>query len=84
MGKAVQASPVPRSSVFITTKLGHADKIQERLDESVRLMDPNEGGQVDLFLIHAPTAGPEKRREQWKHMEALIKDGKARAIGVSN
>jgi diketogulonate reductase-like aldo/keto reductase len=64
----------------LTTKLGHADKIQERLDESVQKI----GGYVDLFLIHAPSAGPEKRKEQWKHMEGLVEAGKAKAIGVSN
>jgi len=76
----------------LTTKLGHADKIRERLEESVDKIDPpsNSGsgeknqGYVDLFLIHAPSAGPEKRREQWGEMERLIDEKKARAIGVSN
>ena len=82
---AVQSFSKPRSEIFITTKLGHADKIQERLDESVGKMDPSgPEGHVDLFLIHAPSAGPEKRKEQWEAMEGLIRDKKARAIGVSN
>jgi hypothetical protein len=68
---------------FLTTKLGHKDKIQERLDESVAKIN-GEGGYVDLFLIHAPTAGVEGRKEQWGYMEGLIKSGKAKAIGVSN
>lgn len=84
VGKAVSGSSVSREQVFLTTKLGHADKIQERLDESVQKIDAREGGYVDLFLIHAPSAGPEKRKEQWKHMEGLVKSGKAKAIGVSN
>jgi len=69
--------------VFLTTKLGHADKVAERLEESITKIG-GERGYVDLFLIHAPSAGPEKRREQWKEMEKLVKDGKAKAIGVSN
>jgi hypothetical protein len=83
VGKAVSSSSVPRDQVFLTTKLGHKDKIQERLDESVAKIN-GEGGYVDLFLIHAPTAGVEGRKEQWGYMEGLIKSGKAKAIGVSN
>jgi diketogulonate reductase-like aldo/keto reductase len=85
VGKAVAAASVPREEIFITTKLGHADRVAERLTESVAKMDPKEeGGYVDLFLIHAPTAGPEKRKEQWAEMEQLVGSGKAKAIGVSN
>lgn len=47
-------------------------------------IDPRPDGCVDLFLIHAPTAGPEKRPEQWKALEDLVERGKAKAIGVSN
>jgi len=84
VGTAVQTSSVPRSDVFLTTKLGHADKISSRLVESVKKIDPSEGGYVDLFLIHAPSAGPEKRKEQWGELEKLVKDGQAKSIGVSN
>lgn len=85
MGQAVAAHSVPRSQVFLTTKLGHADRVAERLQESVQKIDPSgSGSYVDLFLIHAPTAGPEKRREQWKEMEGLVQRGQAKAIGVSN
>lgn len=84
VGKAVASSSISRSDIFLTTKLGHADRIQERLDESVSKIDPTSNGYVDLFLIHAPSAGPEKRPEQWKALEWLVGKGKAKAIGVSN
>jgi diketogulonate reductase-like aldo/keto reductase len=83
VGSAVSKSSIDRKDVFLTTKLGHADKVAERLEESITKIG-GEGGYVDLFLIHAPSAGPEKRKEQWKEMEKLVKDGKAKAIGVSN
>jgi diketogulonate reductase-like aldo/keto reductase len=83
VGSAIKKSSIDRKDVFLTTKLGHADKVAERLEESITKIG-GEGGYVDLFLIHAPSAGPEKRKEQWKEMEKLVKDGKAKAIGVSN
>ncbi|WRT66051.1 uncharacterized protein IL334_003003 [Kwoniella shivajii] len=84
VGLAVQASAFPRESVFITTKLGHADRIPELLEESVSKVDPRPDGYVDLFLIHSPSAGPEKRKEQWQALESLVDRGKAKDIGVSN
>ena len=37
---------------------------------------------VDLYLVHWPVKG--KYRETWKAFEKLYKDGRIRAIGVSN
>ncbi|WWC70508.1 uncharacterized protein I206_104459 [Kwoniella pini CBS 10737] len=84
VGLAIKNSKYPRDSVFITTKLGLADRITELLNESVSKIDPTDGGYVDLFLIHSPSAGPEKREEQWRALEQLVKQGKAKTIGVSN
>lgn len=94
VGQAVAdyASTLPRDQVFLTTKLGHADKVSERLQESICKISPSSdpagsgggSGYVDLFLIHAPSAGPEKRKEQWREMEKLVENGQAKAIGVSN
>ncbi|KAL7419509.1 hypothetical protein Q5752_005420 [Cryptotrichosporon argae] len=83
VGQAVAAFG-DRAAVFVTTKLGHADRVVERLTESVTKIDPRPDGYVDLFLIHSPTAGPEGRPRQWREMEALVARGKAKAIGVSN
>lgn len=37
---------------------------------------------IDLYLVHWPVEG--KRRETWRAMEALLRGGRCRAIGVSN
>ncbi|WWC61526.1 uncharacterized protein I303_104110 [Kwoniella dejecticola CBS 10117] len=84
VGSAIKDSKYPRQSIFITTKLGLADGITGLLDDSVAKIDPTPEGYVDLFLIHSPSAGPEKRKEQWKALEDLVKSGKAKTIGVSN
>lgn len=71
----------------MTTKLGHAESIQEKLDESYeKLTGGAKGGNgyIDLFLIHSPSAGPEKRVEQWRALEGMVNSGKVRSIGVSN
>lgn len=42
---------------------------------------------VDLFLVHTPYGGPNaarERREMWLVLERAFKEGRARAIGVSN
>ncbi len=80
---AIAASGVPRSEVFITTKLWNSD---HGYDETLRACDASLARlgteRVDLYLIHWPVQG--LRHETWRAMERLRADGKARAIGVSN
>lgn len=87
VGQAVQQSSVPRKDVFLTTKIlsaaGSVDKSYQQCVESVKLLDPDTG-YVDLFLIHSPNSGAEKRKEMWLALERLYEEGKARSIGVSN
>lgn len=39
---------------------------------------------IDLYLIHSPLPGKEKRLASWKAMERLYEEGKVRSIGGSN
>ena len=39
---------------------------------------------VDLYLIHSPYGGPEKRKGSWKALVEAKEAGKVRSIGVSN
>lgn len=88
MGDAVRQSGIPRSEVFLTTKIlstaGSPEKTYQKCLDSVKLIDEGENGYVDLFLIHSPSAGPAKRKEMWGALERLYEEGRAKAIGVSN
>ncbi len=83
VGKAVRESGVPREEVFITTKLWNSDQGYESalqaFESSLRRLGLN---YLDLYLIHFPVPGV--RNESWKAMEALLKQGKCKAVGVSN
>lgn len=87
------AGGLKRSDVFLTTKIleagGSVDASYEKCIESVRRLNPGdgkeeEGGYVDLFLIHTSNVTAEQRKEMWLALERLHEQGRARAIGVSN
>lgn len=88
VGAALQKSNLPRSSVFITTKIlsaaGSVEKSYQKCLDSVRKLDPRDDGYVDQFLIHSPNAGPKVRKELWQALERLYDEGRAKSIGVSN
>lgn len=83
VGIALRDSGVPREEVFVTTKLWNAD---HGYDATLRACDASLSrlglAYVDLYLMHWPVAG--LRLESWRAMDALLEQGKARAIGVSN
>ncbi len=85
VGKALARSSVRRSDIWVTTKLLHPKTPSQpdlalELDKSLRLLQTD---YVDLLLIHWPN--PQVSLE-WALGEfaALRKQGKVRAIGVSN
>jgi len=84
VGAALRESGVPRSEVFITTKLwSHsvaADKVAPAVD---RFLDELQMDYVDLLLIHWPSEEAEPE-ETLPAMQAVLAAGKARALGVSN
>ena len=88
VGEAVRQSDLKRSELFLTTKVmaaaGSVEKSYRRCIESVEKIDPGKDGYVDLFLIHTPSAGSEKRKEMWLALERVLEEGRAKAIGVSN
>ncbi|KAL8755237.1 MAG: hypothetical protein Q9184_004857 [Pyrenodesmia sp. 2 TL-2023] len=88
MSEAVRQAGIPRSEVFLTTKIlsagGSVEKSYQKCLDSVKAIDPNDNGYVDLFLIHSPNSGAKNRKEMWQALERMVEEGKARNIGVSN
>jgi len=103
VGKAIKQSGVPRSELFVTSKLWnnkhHPDDVGPALQES---LDDLGLEYLDLFLMHWPVAFkrgdnmfPQDDQgniitenidyvDTYKAMEALLKTGKVKAIGISN
>lgn len=83
VGKAVAASGLDRSDVWVTTKLWHTDH-GDPLGGLRASLDRLQLDYVDLFLIHWPTP---KLGTAWQAWEGLIEArelGLTRSIGVSN
>lgn len=82
VGRAVKRSGIAREELFITTKLWVADagyeKAKKAFEVSLRKLQMD---YVDLYLIHQPFGDV---HGAWRAMEELNKEGKIRAIGVSN
>ncbi|KAI0925447.1 hypothetical protein AcW1_002896 [Taiwanofungus camphoratus] len=85
VGHAVRESGVPRDEIFITSKVFHDDhgydQALKAVDESLQRFGFD---YLDLYLIHCPLSGKEKRIATWRALLDAQKAGKVRTIGVSN
>jgi diketogulonate reductase-like aldo/keto reductase len=83
VGQGIKESRVPREELFITTKVWNADQGYEStlkaFDESMKKLGLE---YLDLYLVHWPVEG--KYKDTWRALETLYKEGKVKAIGVSN
>lgn len=82
VGDAVSESGIARDEIFITTKIwitnAGYENAKKSIDESLKKLKTN---YVDLLLIHQPFGD---YYGSYRAMEEAYKQGKARAIGVSN
>ncbi|KAJ7188731.1 Aldo/keto reductase [Mycena filopes] len=93
VGRAIRDSGIPRSEIYLTTKLGNGDhhRVAEAFEESLEKLGVP---YVDLYLLHWPQASvdgklmaPEDHptyTETWEEMEKLMQTGKVKTLGVSN
>src|SRR5207302_1890513 len=82
VGKGIKRSGVPRQELFVTTKLWLTDagyeKTKHAFDRSLRRLGLD---YLDLYLIHQPYGDV---YGAWRAMEELYREGRVKAIGVSN
>ncbi|PPQ69216.1 hypothetical protein CVT24_000013 [Panaeolus cyanescens] len=104
VGEGIRASGVPRSEIFVTSKLWgtYHSRVEECLDETLANLGTD---YLDLYLVHWPVPMNPKGshpvfpllpngkrdvdhewplKDTWKQMEAVVKKGKVKSIGVSN
>ena len=82
VGRAIKRSGVPREELFITTKLWVQDTGYECTKKAfAKSLERLQLDYLDLYLIHQPFGDV---YGSWRAMEELYREGKIRAIGVSN
>ena len=82
VGRAIKRSGVPREELFITTKLWVQDTGYESTKKAFsKSLERLQLDYLDLYLIHQPYGDI---YGSWHAMEELYREGKIRAIGVSN
>jgi 2,5-diketo-D-gluconate reductase A len=85
VGEAIRTAAVPRSELFITSKLrngGHQrDAALRSFDDTMRKLGIEK---LDMFLIHWPIPSRDRYVEAWKTLIELRDAGRIRSIGVSN
>ena len=82
VGAAVKKSGIAREELFLVSKVWISnygfDKAKASIDESLRKLGTD---YIDLMLLHQPFCD---RYGAYRALEAAYKEGKVRAIGVSN
>lgn len=82
VGRAIKRSGVPREELFITTKLWVQDAGYESTKNAfAKSLERLQLDYLDLYLIHQPFGDV---YGSWLAMEELYREGKIKAIGVSN
>lgn len=85
VGEGLRRSGIPREEVHVTTKVWGDD---HGYDEALAAFDRSLSSlgleYVDLYLIHWPLPAKDRYVETWQALERILRDGRAKSIGVSN
>jgi 2,5-diketo-D-gluconate reductase A len=85
VGQGIRDSGVDRSEIFITTKLNRkwhsVDGVREAYEASLKRLGVD---YLDLLLVHWPNPDQDRYVEALRGLDALLADGRLRAIGTSN
>ena len=84
-GSGEAAPPLSREDLFVTTKVWNDDHGYDATIRAFATSMSNLGMEyIDLYLIHWPCARRGLFTESYRAMETLYREGRIRAIGVSN
>eukprot|EP00466_Bigelowiella_natans_P011960 jgi/Bigna1/81328/fgenesh1_pg.79_\ len=86
VGRAMKDSGLQRGEIFLSTKLSNYEDYGEgrvffALEQQLRQLDTT---YVDLYMLHGPNPEQSLNLVAWKQMEVILRQGLARAIGLSN
>lgn len=85
VGEAIKQSGVPREQIFVTTKLWNGDQgydsALKAFEQSLQRLGLD---YLDLYLIHWPGDDKKRRADSWKALGDIYKEGRSKAIGISN
>lgn len=91
VGEAISRSGIAREEIFVTSKVWNSDRgYKTTLDAFDATMERLGLDYLDLYLIHWPANATqfenwdEINLETWRAMTKLYKDGRIKAIGLSN
>jgi diketogulonate reductase-like aldo/keto reductase len=91
VGEGILASGVKRENIFVTSKVWNTEHGYDKTIKAFnKTLSDLKLDYLDLYLIHWPHPSSEgdqyvtSLQETWRALEDLYKDGKIRAIGVSN
>ncbi|WP_432680808.1 aldo/keto reductase [Bacillus velezensis] len=81
--QGLQEAGLKREDIFVTSKVWNADLgYEETLKAFDTSLEKLGLDYLDLYLIHWPVEG--KYIDAWRALETLYRDGRIKAIGVSN
>lgn len=91
VGRAIKESGIDRAEIFVTSKLKNPDHGYEKTKAAFELtMKKLDLDYLDLYLIHWPNPvmfrdnWKEANAGSWKAIEEFYREGRIRAIGISN
>ncbi|MBH8605341.1 aldo/keto reductase [Thermoactinomyces sp. CICC 10522] len=81
--EGLEQAGISREELFVTSKVWNSDLGYESTLQAYEISLRKLGlDYLDLYLIHWPVEG--KYKEAWRALETLYKEGRVKAIGVSN
>ena len=82
VGQAVKESGIPRSEIWITSKLWPTEYGEGKTLRAIdAMLDRMQLDYIDLLYVHQPVGD---YLGAWRDMEKAVKMGKVRALGISN